>query len=620
MLSPDTRQTLLDALRPPAGFRLGCAVGTTYSLNLDAALTAPAAFALHAVSEEREDGGVEPLALLDSLRRHVDRFTVFFQAGQVAVPKQRRLFAYLEGAMVPVAAPRGGVFHPKLWVLRFDADEAPPGFRALCASRNLTHDRSWDTLLRLDSVQGPGSAQRSIEPAGLAHMVRTLPSIAVGGLSERRRTDIADLADQLETVRWSAPPGVRAGRFVPLGLDDAQPLPFPPTADRVAVVSPFVAAGLLNRLPSSTGRRVLVSRPEEIASYAKTVATRFDEVFTIDPDAVVSGIGDDTPEGSSPKVTSGDPTVPFDGLHAKLFVFDQGTTTTVLTGSANATSAAFGSNVEFLTELTGPSSAMGVECLLAEPTKDQPTLRTFLVPFPLDDAAKHLDEGDPLEDALDVLRRHIATLPFEARAVSDGTEDRFLLTLMSEGDPPTFPEGVTWRCWPITIAPDGANLVNPSAPVNETFTVSFEGITGFFANELTLGDVSTKFVLTADLVEAPANRATRLLRLLLGDAERFLRYLLLLLADDALDRFGSGDLFEVIDPSDEAAGSWKVAADSLPLLEALLRTLSRDPERLDHIHRLIVDLQKDPEGESLLPPGLMGVWEPIWAAACEGKR
>ena len=31
MLSPDDRQTLLDALRPPFGFHLGCAVGTTKS-------------------------------------------------------------------------------------------------------------------------------------------------------------------------------------------------------------------------------------------------------------------------------------------------------------------------------------------------------------------------------------------------------------------------------------------------------------------------------------------------------------------------------------------------------------------------------------------------------------
>nr|HMS72356.1 hypothetical protein [Baekduia sp.] len=125
MLAPDSRLTLLDALRPPAGYRLGCAVGTTFSLNLDAALTAPAAFALHAVADAGDERDVEPLELLDSIRRHAGLYTVFFQAGQIPVPNQRRLFAYLEGALIPVTAPGGGVFHPKVWVLRFDGADTP---------------------------------------------------------------------------------------------------------------------------------------------------------------------------------------------------------------------------------------------------------------------------------------------------------------------------------------------------------------------------------------------------------------------------------------------------------------------------------------------------------------
>ena len=618
MLSPDIRQTLLDALRPPAGFRLGCAVGTTYSLNLDAALTAPASFALYAVTDLREPRRVEPLELLDSIRRHADRFTIFFQAGQVAVPVQRRLFAYLEGAVIPVAAPNGGVFHPKIWVLRFDADDAPSSFRMLCASRNLTHDRSWDTILRLDSADDQ-DAEPSIEPVGLAAMVRALPGLVVGQISAQRQADIAALSDQLEVVRWAPPSGVRSGRFLPIGISDSSPPPFPPTADRIAVVSPFLSAGLLKRLPNSTGRRVLVSRPDQITSCAATIAARFGEVYTLDPDAVPSGATDEgAGAGDSGQVPAEDPTIPFEGLHAKLFVFDHGSDTTVLTGSANATNAAFGTNVEFLTELTGPRSAVGVEALLAEPAKDVQTLRSFLIPFPLTEADDESDAADAIEDELDMLRREIAGMAFEARARPDGSGDRFRLSFTSAEAIPPLPGGVVWRTWPTTVTADTSHEVDPTGEFDELFAVSFEGITAFFANELTLGDVSTRFVLTADLVEAPANRATRLLRILLGDAERFLRYLLMLLADDAVDRYGLSDMLDALDNNSD--GYWQTAQDNVPLLEALLRTLSRDPSRLDHIQHLITDLRADPEGESLLPPGLMEIWEPIWAVASEQRR
>jgi hypothetical protein len=208
-------------------------------------------------------------------------------------------------------------------------------------------------------------------------------------------------------------------------------------------------------------------------------------------------------------------------------------------------------------------------------------------------------------------------LPFEARALPDGSDDRFLLNFTSSAPIPPLPKGVVWRCWPITISDDGSHWIDAARAFDETFRVSFEGITGFFANELVLGKVTTRFVLTADMVDAPLNRATRLLRILLGDAERFLRYLLMLLADDAVDRYG---LVDALDALDSGGGRWQMAPDSLPLLEALLRTLFRDPGRLDHLHYLITDLLADLEGDSLLPAGLLEIWEPIWAVAEERGR
>src|SRR5580700_5687317 len=59
------------------------------------------------------------------------------------------LYGLLESSVVQVTAPHGGVFHPKIWVLRFKraGHVEDVVLRVLILSRNLTGDRSWDLSL-----------------------------------------------------------------------------------------------------------------------------------------------------------------------------------------------------------------------------------------------------------------------------------------------------------------------------------------------------------------------------------------------------------------------------------------------------------------------------------------
>jgi len=52
----------------------------------------------------------------------------------------------------------------------------------------------------------------------------------------------------------------------------------------------------------------------------------------------------------------------------------------------------------------------------------------------------------------------------------------------------------------------------------------------------------------------------------------------------------------------------------VPLLEAMVRTLDREPSRLDAIHQVVQDLLATDEGRRLLPDGFLAAWEPLWAA------
>ena len=124
MLDPADRTVLTEALRAPVGFRLDHVIATTYTLDLVALLTLPSLFTLSSGDGITDSGCVDPIALLDALRRHTDRITVFCQAGRIAVPcRGQLLFGYLEPSVIQVKAPReGGVFHPKIAVIRYTAD------------------------------------------------------------------------------------------------------------------------------------------------------------------------------------------------------------------------------------------------------------------------------------------------------------------------------------------------------------------------------------------------------------------------------------------------------------------------------------------------------------------
>ena len=159
MLSTDARAIAMDLLRPPPGYRLDRAVLTTYSLDLEALLALPLAVLAHAdssINELLED----PLLLIQALREAGDRISVFVDEAGIGIPRAARpLYAMLESSVHPVRAPNGGVFHPKVWLARFNHDVDEPLLRIAVLSRNLTFDRSWDIALTSDGQ--PAAKRRS---------------------------------------------------------------------------------------------------------------------------------------------------------------------------------------------------------------------------------------------------------------------------------------------------------------------------------------------------------------------------------------------------------------------------------------------------------------------------
>ena len=72
--------------------------------------------------------------MLEALRRYGNRFTIFCQSGQIRLPpKYPPLVTFREPCIYDVEPPdKEGVFHPKVWALRFTAEDGGVHYRVLC--------------------------------------------------------------------------------------------------------------------------------------------------------------------------------------------------------------------------------------------------------------------------------------------------------------------------------------------------------------------------------------------------------------------------------------------------------------------------------------------------------
>ena len=349
MLDPRERELLLESLRPPEGYRLSGAIGTSYTLDLIALVTAPLAFTLHDWEDEEGSTVSSPLALLESVRRHSEMITLFCQAGEIKVPPPtQRLVAYLEPCIAEVNAPHGaGVFHPKIWLLRYTRNDEPVRYRFLCLSRNLTFDKCWDSILSLDGeLIERKNAFAANHP--LSEFIGALPSLAIRPLAESRNALVTRMADEVRRVRFELPSGVDEVVFWPMGFDSRNRWPFSASRRPMLVMSPFLSSSMLAEVTEDRSDCVLVARPDELAKLTAQAIGSFSRVYTLDPTAEDLGAGEQS-DGSQGLA----------GLHAKLFVEDDGWNASVYTGSANATDAAFNRNVEFLVQLRGRSLTSG---------------------------------------------------------------------------------------------------------------------------------------------------------------------------------------------------------------------------------------------------------------------
>lgn len=600
-LDPETRLLYGDSLKAPPGYEFDCGVATTFSMDFETALAVPVSIAFLS-SKNRDDVLGDHVALLEAVERTVKKLVVYADAGQIHAERSEgsRLASLLEKTVVEVKAPGEGSFHPKLWALRFKpiGSDDSIKMRLLILSRNLTRDRSWDAALSLDGrvVSRPSAGNRPLHD-----LFKQLPGMAVGLMDEARREMTLAMADELRYVDWDMPTGCDE---LDLHVNGIGAGGWKPAKSRsIAVMSPFIDAEALDHLAALAPRaaKKLISRPDQLACIPEATLGKFDQVLVLDEMAE----GDDGEE-SLPNEQQ--------GLHAKVFIQEEGRRTILTLGSGNATRTALLNkrgqstrNVEVFASLTGQKSKLGsIDDILGDQGFGR-LLRAFEPDEVEATAAEEIAAEQRLLDARRALAR--GALSLRCEALQDDTKRWRLWLIPSAGL--QLKELGRIRAWPITLGEGHAKElldgIRSGSPI-DLGLVPLVDLTRFIAVEIT--DLATGrseiFSTGLDVEGMPEERDLAILNWVIDSRQKFMAYLRLLLAS-----FIDHPLPPPNKTKGKGVGDWGPGADDEPILEDLMRALCAGDGRLGAVDRLVARMEVGAKDgtDDRLPPHFRELWQ-----------
>lgn len=592
MLDPEDRRLYSSCFAAPDGFVFDCALGTTYSLDLESLLFAQFCIATSGAAEP-ESALKDPVGLLEAIHRTARRVTVYCHAGETNAPSQpHSLYALLERSIVPALGKAGGaIFHPKLWILRFTRrSNGGLWLRVVVLSRNLTASRAWDSFLCLEGEPERG---RKAESAQLAELLRALPGLAVGDVDAERREQLDKLADEVHRTSFSAPsPFEGVAEFLTTGFGKQQGFAPLETGQSVLAISPFVSNGALQHLRDLAPHARLIGRPEEMAKcQPETIATwdaySLDDAASSDADTADLEDGTNTADAAP------------HGLHAKVVAIQGKRRTTWWFGSGNLTDPVrAGTSVEVMVRLEGKTSKASIQNFL------EAGFEHLLVPYTHAPPPPDPQEGNrsSVDSAKDVLVR--ASL--ELRCDQQGESWR--LRLMGV---PSLGDEVEASCRPITLPGARSARLDGATLAFEGLTV--EALTALVCFHLSAGHGEGKYevevTLKLPIKGLPEDRDSRITNSIIKDRSSFLRYLQCLLG-------GVGEQLPPVPPPASGQRSGDGGGSGTPfasgLLEQLLKALHQEPERLRGLRSLLKRANGDHHsGESVVPEDFRELWSVV---------
>lgn len=589
MLNPNNdRLDYGQVLTPPVNYKLDFAIGTTYSLDLDALVGA--CIALGLAEETDSDLMKNPVCLLEALRATGDKVALFCEGGQIHLPGNvTSLYILLEKMVFPVTtSKRKGAakypsFHPKFWLIRYVDEKNNYLYRVVVLSRNLTFDRSWDVTFCMDGKKTSTETVKN-NPIGdfISYLIKQLPETDYAAEKQKKMKSVIR---ELKNVEFSLDSKEFTDfDFIPFGIgnqygSDQKPLYtlLEDSFHEAFIMSPFLSGGIIKNFNERSkymdhAEYVLITRASELGKLKPSDCSNF-EIYTM-KDAVVDG------EGLISEETSD---IQKQDIHAKIYMLRKGSDSSLYLGSLNASHNALHGNVEFMIKLHSKNRYLNLtkmkESLFGTDEAESPfQLAQF--------NNKQIDEVEEKANLLDGVIKDINRKALGAVIKENG--ERFDVSVSFE---PINSE------YEISVSP---LLSKKTVAMAETvmFTdLELTQLSEFYKISVSDGSQTVSRVIMIPTENMPDDREKAVVSSVVNDKKCFYRYIAFLLGDNlVVSALESMDMNE----SESAVSQNHNKPIQLPALyEKMLHTAATNPERFKEIEYLIKSISSDgviPEG------------------------
>lgn len=589
MLNPnDDRLEYGKVLAPPDGYHLDFAIGTTYSLDLDALVGACLALGL---SEDTDSDLMKnPICLLEALRATGDKVALFCEAGQIHMPNSvTSLYILLEKMVFQVnTSKKKGItqypsFHPKFWLLRYVNENNVSLYRVVVLSRNLTFDRSWDITFCMD---GKVNRRKTLKTEPVIDFVSFLAGNLTaddnGKLKQKRMKavmrELPYVHFELDSKEFEdfefLPVGIKNNTGGFHGVDDKafDPL-YKDTFHELLIMSPFLTGSVIkgfndrNTYINKTDY-MLITRVMSLGKLKPEDCSNF-RIFTM-KDAVVDG---------ESAISEEDTQIQKQDIHAKVYMVRKNSDSYLYLGSLNASHNAMYGNVEFMMMLKSKNRYLNLSKLSEalfdgnEDSASNPFQEVILSnSLPID---KEQEMQSVLENYIKEINR------MKPSAVVSESEDKYDLTVCF---------AKYERCkYKVSISPLLSNKIEEFAEMVLFRSLQLTQLSEFYKVVITDGQRIVQRVIIIPTEGLPEDREKAVVNSVVKDKECFYRYIAFLLGDNLV--------LGAVEANYTAQGSgmgMNQKAIQIPALyEKMLQTAATAPERLKEIDYLIKAISSD---------------------------
>jgi len=596
MFRPDSNCDRTDyniILMPPDGYKLDKAIGTTYSLDLEA-LTAVAICL--GLSEETDSKLMQnPISMLNALQKVSDKIILFCEAGQIKAPlKPTALSILLEKMVVEVALPkdrqlgRYPAFHPKTWVLSYVNKDGDKKYQFVVMSRNLTFDRSWDVSFSMDSSR---MVRQKKKTKPIINFLDFLSGSVSNNVKDagKKRTLIRNMQVELADVSFSLDSKEFGENFeiLPLGIGKnayqmSEDVLFSTdrnsadsTFHELVVMSPFLSESVIADFNIaerglSDSKRTLITRRSELNKLKEMDTDNF-TIYVL-KDEIVDG-EDAISDEMTDKMKQ--------DIHAKIYIRRKYADVDLYLGSMNASYSAINKNVEMMLwlgtknkYLNGEKFLKDIFCGPADDVKNPFEKVTVM------DAVQDID-GDN-KNALEQKIKELCRAKRKA-TITEDNYGKYKVTV-------EFP-GVT-SDKTIMVSPFNSKQEHTLCEKIEFTELEILQLSEFYELTAKEGEDEIHRIIMIPTIGFPEDRESAVVNSIVKDRASFVEYIAFVLGDDYL-----ASMLEKKQIGE--SGIFQHSNDAMPVLyEKMLKTSVEEPERfrdIGYVLKMVTDKEIIPD-------------------------